>query len=106
MPESRRLLWQVATAPFHRATHVNFMNHHRAPLLLVAAAQDIITPAAMNRVNLRRYRGSAAITEFREFKGRTHWITLQPGWEEIAEAIVAWLRRLPGAGNQYRLSGS
>ncbi|HYQ91758.1 MAG TPA: alpha/beta hydrolase [Candidatus Competibacteraceae bacterium] len=97
VPESRRSLWQVATAAFHRATYVNFMNSHRAPLLLVAADEDLITPAAMNRLNLKRYWHSTASTEFKEFKGRTHWITLQPGWEEVADFIILWLKRLPSA---------
>ncbi|MFO1434579.1 MAG: alpha/beta fold hydrolase [Candidatus Competibacteraceae bacterium] len=98
VPESRRVLWQVATASFHRATYVNFMNNHRAPLLLVAADEDLITPAAMNRLNLKRYWHSAASTEFKEFKGRTHWITLQPGWQEVADFIAVWFKRLPRAG--------
>jgi alpha-beta hydrolase superfamily lysophospholipase len=97
VPETRRLFLQAAFAPFTKITSVNFNNDHRAPLLLIAASEDKVTPAAMNQVNFKRYRHSKAVTAFKEFTGRTHWITVQPGWEEVADYVVAWLQSvLPG----------
>lgn len=35
--------------------------------------------------------GRAAITDYREFPGRTHWIIAKPGWKEVATATAEWL---------------
>ncbi|MFO1432903.1 MAG: alpha/beta hydrolase [Candidatus Competibacteraceae bacterium] len=98
VPESRRIFWQAALAPVTTLTAVNFNNDHRAPLLLIAAAEDKVTPAVMNRANAKRYHHSNAVTAFQEFTGRTHWITHQPGWEEVADYIVGWLQSVLSDG--------
>jgi hypothetical protein len=43
------------------------------------------------RRTFRHYRSAAAITTYREFQGRTHWIIAEPGWEEVAAFVDAWL---------------
>lgn len=47
----------------------------------------------MTRSNFRKYRSSPALTEYREFPGRTHWLIAGPGWEEVAEYALAWIER-------------
>jgi pimeloyl-ACP methyl ester carboxylesterase len=91
VPESGRIFFQSAFAMFNAATTVHFGNGHRAPLLMIAGAADHITPAAMNRINFAKYKNSTAVTDFKEFAGRCHWIIAQPGWEEVAGAIENWL---------------
>ena len=95
VPETRRIFLQVALAPFNSITYVNFNNDRRAPLLLIAASEDKVAPAAMNLVNFKRYQHSKAVTDFKEFAGRTHWITVQERWEEVADYIAHWLKQLP-----------
>ena len=92
-PETGRIFFQGALAAANPGSpaSVNFANSARAPLLLVAGAEDRIVPASVNRRNHRRYRGSAAVTDFFEFAGRTHWIIAQPGWEDVAGYISEWL---------------
>ncbi len=34
---------------------------------------------------------SIAITEFREFSGRSHLIAIQDGWQEVAEFALSWV---------------
>ena len=63
---------------------------------MIGGAQDHIVPAAVNRRNVRKYAKSAAVTDYQEFAGRTHWIIAQEGWEEVAEAIDHWLTRTVG----------
>jgi hypothetical protein len=46
----------------------------------------------MNLVNFKRYQHSKAVTDFKEFAGRTHWITVQERWEEVADYIAHWLK--------------
>ncbi len=95
VPETGRIFFQSALALFNDASQVNFKNNHRAPLVMIAGGADHITPAAMSRVNFAKYRNSTAVTAFKEFPGRCHWIIAQPGWEEVAGYIGDWLKQLP-----------
>jgi pimeloyl-ACP methyl ester carboxylesterase len=92
-PETGRIFFQGAMAPFSPGspTRVDFRNPTRAPLLLIAGEKDNIVPAAVIRRNYRKYAGSAAVTDFRAFPGRAHWIIAQPGWEEVVGFIGEWL---------------
>jgi len=92
-PETGRIFFQGALAALDRRSPatVDFGNRSRAPLLLVAGGDDRIVPASVNRRNHDRYRGSSAVTDFKEFPGRSHWIIAQPGWEEVAGHIQEWL---------------
>ena len=74
------------------AAQVDFARTSRGPLLLVAGGADHIVPASVVRRTYARYRRAAsAVTELREFAGRTHWIIAEPGWDEVAGAIEQWL---------------
>ncbi len=92
-PETGRIFFQAALAPFARNSpaRVDFRNAGRAPLLMIAGADDHIVPAAIVRRNYRRYAQSGAVTDFTEFPGRVHWIIAQRGWQEVAEHIAEWL---------------
>lgn len=92
--ESGRIFFEDALSLFdgHSPTRVNFSNGSRAPLLLIAGAEDRIVPAAMVRATFRKYaRRSSALTHFKQFPDRTHWLIAQPGWEEIAAHVEGWL---------------
>lgn len=96
IPTPGRPFFQAAFAPFLDVTKVRFDNADRAPLLLVAGEKDRTVPAAMSRSNFARYAKHPAVkdkTDFREFRGRSHWIIAEPGWEEVAEFGLDWARR-------------
>ena len=97
VPETGRIFFQAGLALMdrHNAVRVNFRNSARAPLLLVAGEKDQNVPAAMNRSNYAKYRGSGARTDFQVFPGRCHWIIAQDGWEQVAGYIADWLGQLP-----------
>jgi alpha-beta hydrolase superfamily lysophospholipase len=84
VPESRRVPRESLT------TRIDFRRPH-APLLLVAGSSDNLIPASLNKTNSRRYKDASSITDFKEFSGRAHLIIGQPGWEEVAAYILAWL---------------
>ena len=98
VPETGRIFFQAGLALMdaHNAVRVNFRNSARAPLLLIAGEKDQNVPAAMNRSNYAKYRGSGARTDFKAFPGRCHWIIAQDGWEQVAGYIADWLGQLPG----------
>ncbi len=100
IPGPGRPLFQAATANLNprAATKVNFRNSRRAPLLLIAGSEDHQVPASVVRENFRRYVWSMAITELREFSGRSHLIMLQDGWQEVAEYALAWAESRAACG--------
>ena len=89
VPESR----QVAQGTLSSVAKIDFTRPH-APLLLIAGTEDHIIPASLNRANYRKYHASLpAVTDFKEFPGRTHFIIGQPNWVEVADYISAWLHQ-------------
>jgi hypothetical protein len=92
-PETGRVFFQGAVSMLSRnsPTKVNFANATRAPLLIIAGADDHIVPASVVRRNYRKYAKSAAATDFHEFAGRTHWIIAQDGWQEVADYALEWI---------------
>ncbi|MGE4178933.1 MAG: alpha/beta hydrolase [Limisphaerales bacterium] len=92
IPASGRSIFQAAlsnTTPNSPAT-INFANSSRAPLLFIGGEKDVIMPAALNRKNFREYQASSAITEYKEFPGRSHYIIAEKGWEEVADFVLKW----------------
>jgi pimeloyl-ACP methyl ester carboxylesterase len=61
------------------------------PVLVVAGAQDRITPAAVVRKVARKYK---AVSTYKEFENHAHWVVAEPRWQEVAEYVSAWLGRL------------
>jgi pimeloyl-ACP methyl ester carboxylesterase len=104
VPETGRIFIQDALSLFDgkSPTRVDFNNGRRGPLLIIAGAKDHLVPAAMVKANFRLYnQRSGAITEFREYPERTHWLIAQPGWEEIAGFIDNWLQQRVLRGTQH-----
>lgn len=61
------------------------------PLLLIAGEKDEIIPAHLNEKNFKAYSDKKSITAFKEFKGRSHYICGEPGWEAVAEYALNWV---------------
>jgi pimeloyl-ACP methyl ester carboxylesterase len=101
VPASGRVFLQGALGGFRpRApTRIDHRNPDRAPLLLIAGGADTIVPASLNRANLKRHQRSAAITGYREFPGRDHYTVGAPGWEDVADHALAWVRDPVPAGH-------
>jgi len=93
MPAPGRPLFQAATATFNpnSATKVNLANKTRGPLLLISGAEDHTVPPVLVKSALKAYRHSSAVTEFKEFAGRGHSLTIDSGWRELADYILGWL---------------
>jgi pimeloyl-ACP methyl ester carboxylesterase len=72
------------------ATRVDFGNGERAPLLFIAGGIDHVSPPSLNQSNAKKYHRSSAITDYREFPGRSHFLLGQDGWEEVADHALTW----------------
>ena len=94
VPGADHVLFQTELANFNpfAESAVNVRRNNRAPLLLVAGAQDHMIPPRIVKSNHRLYRHSNAITEYQEFQDRTHFIIGQSGWQEVANYSLDWAR--------------
>lgn len=63
----------------------------RVPLLIISGGADNTIPASLNYSNFEEYRGSPALTDYKEFPDRNHWTILQSGWESVARYVQRWL---------------
>ena len=103
IPASGRLVWVGATANFtpgHQENYVNFKNEDRAPLLFIAGGEDNIMPPSVNQSNVKHYRHTRSVTDYKEFPGRSHYTVGQDGWEEVADYALEWAvehAKLPAA---------
>lgn len=88
IPESKRISRDGITA----AAKIDFKKPH-VPLLFVAGEKDNIMPASLNYSNFKSYKDADSVTEFKEFKGRNHFVLGQPTWKENADFILEWIGR-------------
>jgi len=94
IPSPAKPLFQAAVANFtlHAESKVDTANASRGPLLLISGTADHTVPDVTTRATFKQYRGSAAVTELKQFEGRGHSLTIDSGWHEVADACLAWLR--------------
>jgi pimeloyl-ACP methyl ester carboxylesterase len=93
VPAPGRFIWDGVLAnvtPGHQDTYVNFANDDRAPLLFIAGGEDHLQPPSVNKSNASRYAKSSAVTDYKEFPGRSHYTIGQAGWEEVADYALSW----------------
>jgi pimeloyl-ACP methyl ester carboxylesterase len=91
VPGPGRVLFEGAFANFHpnAPTRVDYHNEDRAPLLLIGGGEDHTVPASIDRAQAKHYK-SKAITEYKEFPGRSHFILGQDGWQDVADYALDW----------------
>ena len=93
IPSPARPLFQAAAANFslHSPAAVKTDNQDRGPLLLISGLEDHTVPDVVTRSTLKQYRSSSAVTELKQFEGRGHSLTIDHGWRDVADAVLAWL---------------
>ncbi len=93
IPSPARPLFQAATANFslHSQAAVDTDNSDRGPLLLISGTADHTVPDVVTRSTLKQYRDSTAVTQLQQFEGRGHSLTIDSGWTDVADAVLAWL---------------
>lgn len=94
IPSPARPLFQAAAANFvmHSQAAVDTAREDRGPLLLISGTADHTVPDVVTRSTFKQYRDSAAVTELKQFEGRGHSLTIDHGWQEVADVILGWLR--------------
>lgn len=46
----------------------------------------------MTSAVVKLYAGGPSVTDFKEFEGRGHSLTLDSGWRDVATASLDWIR--------------
>lgn len=102
IPAPGKPLFEAAAANFnpHSPVTVDTGNQMRGPLLLITGGLDHTVPGAITYAECKKYRHSSAVTDLHEFPDRAHSLTIDSGWPEVADVVLAWLaRRHSAAGS-------
>jgi pimeloyl-ACP methyl ester carboxylesterase len=92
IPGVGRVLFEGAMANLNPKTafRLDWANGNRAPLLVTGATEDHVVPAKVARANHAKYAKSTAVTEYKEYPGRTHFTAGMDGWEATADDALSW----------------
>lgn len=90
VPESRKIARETLLKSFAK---IDFKKAHN-PLLFIGGEKDNIFSAAFTKRIASSYKHPQSITAFKEFKGRSHFICGEEGWEEVAEYVLNWVEKL------------
>jgi pimeloyl-ACP methyl ester carboxylesterase len=65
----------------------------RAPLLLIGGSIDLIAPESLTRAIYAKQSRAKSLTELKIFDGHSHYLCVEPGWEEVADFALAWAEK-------------
>ena len=94
IPGPGRPLFEDATANFSRHSPAKIETHSavRGPLLLTSGSEDHTVPKSVTLEVAKMYEKSPdSVTEYHEFHGRGHSLTIDSGWRDVADVALAWL---------------
>jgi len=88
-------LWQAAAANFNPRTEdkVDAKNRERGPMLIVSGEQDHTVPHVLANAAYQHQLKNSGVTEFAAIPGRGHSLTIDDGWQEVAETALSFVRR-------------
>jgi pimeloyl-ACP methyl ester carboxylesterase len=91
-------LWQAAAANFNPRTEdkVDTKNPERGPMLIVSGENDHTVPHVLSYAAYKHQRKNPGVTEFVEIPGRGHALTIDDGWQAVADTALAFVGRFPG----------
>ncbi len=95
IPSPGKPLFEAATANFSGSSpaKVDIANDARGPLLITGGTADHTVPLVSAKAAHGLYEKSSAITDFHEFSGRGHSLTIDHGWRDVADTALAWMAR-------------
>ncbi|GGF34426.1 alpha/beta hydrolase [Subtercola lobariae] len=94
IPGPGKPLFEDATANFVRHSPATVDTHTavRGPLLLTSGTEDHTVPKEVTVAVAKLYAdNTASVTEYHEYEGKGHSLTLDSGWNDVASDVLAWL---------------
>jgi non-heme chloroperoxidase len=88
-------LMQMANANLNPWTEakVDTKNPDRGPLLIIDGEKDHTVPWAIANAAYKRQRQNEAVTEIKKIPNRGHSLTIDSGWQEVAETALEFVKR-------------
>jgi len=92
---SAAALMQMANANLNPWTEAKLdtKNPDRGPLLIIDGEKDHTVPWAIANASYKRQRRNEAVTEIKQIPNRGHSLTIDSGWQEVAETALAFVKR-------------
>ncbi|MCP1385131.1 alpha/beta hydrolase [Runella salmonicolor] len=90
VPESRKIARDTLLTSFAK---IDFKKPHN-PLLFIGGEKDNIFSSSFTKRIAGSYKDSNSTTDFKEFAGRSHFIAGEKGWEEVAEYVLNWIKKV------------
>jgi non-heme chloroperoxidase len=72
---------------------VNSKNPERGPLLIIDGEKDHTVPWAIANAAYKRQRRNPGVTEIVKMPNRGHSLTIDHGWQEVAETALTFVKR-------------
>jgi pimeloyl-ACP methyl ester carboxylesterase len=88
VPESRKIARDTLLTSF---ASVDFRKAHN-PILFIGGEKDNIFSASFTKKIAGSYQDKNSIADYKEFKGRSHFICGENGWEEVADYVLNWIK--------------
>ena len=94
VPVSGTLVFQGALANINPWTEdkVDTGNPNRGPLLIIAGEKDNTIPTSLTEAAYKRQQKNPAVTQYREIAGRGHSLTMDHGWQDVADVALAFVK--------------
>jgi pimeloyl-ACP methyl ester carboxylesterase len=89
-------LFQAAFANINPRTEVQAdkTTPDRGPMLIISGEKDHQAPTAIAEATFKQQqKNQAAVTEFVEIPGRGHSLTIDSGWQEVAQTCLDFISR-------------
>ena len=95
VPTSGEPLFEAAFANLNPWTEVQVdtKNPKRGPLLILEGEKDHVVPWAIANASYKRQRRNDGVTEIVKVPGRGHALTIDHGWQEVADIALAFVQK-------------
>jgi pimeloyl-ACP methyl ester carboxylesterase len=88
-------LMQMANANLNPWTEAKLdtKNPDRGPLLIIDGERDHTVPWAIANASYKRQKRNPAVTEIKQMPNRGHSLTIDSGWQEVAQTALDFVKR-------------
>jgi len=95
VPAPGEPLFQAAFANLNPWTEVKVdtTNPDRGPLLILDGEKDNTVPWAIANASYKRQKRNPGVTEINKIAGRGHALTIDSGWQEVAQTALDFVKR-------------
>jgi non-heme chloroperoxidase len=88
-------IFQAAVANLNplSETKVKYGAENRGPMLIISGEKDHTVPHAIAHAAYKKHLKNPSVTEFVEIPNRGHSLTIDSGWQEVAQTALGFVAR-------------